>query len=280
MDEELVEVRTPTHPSNPEEAPRWSRTNVCDEVRKRCLLQCEPSSLGEPAPRARDDESRCGDRVVLTQDEVGRDVVCRPRIEERRCVRTEFVQQIAELFALDGIEEHLSHMGERSEADLEADLAGGVADGRPACAWTDCLVSKPSCTEGGGLTVTKDVFEAFDGQHEMFGYSQAIRVGDTIYVSGTVGIGDGLQIPESMAEQLDVAYSNVAETLGHFGADMSKVVEQRVYVTDIDEASEALEVRKAAFAGTDLPASTMVEVSKLVMPQLKCEVAVVARLDA
>jgi enamine deaminase RidA (YjgF/YER057c/UK114 family) len=82
-----------------------------------------------------------------------------------------------------------------------------------------------------------------------------------------------------MADQLEVAYSNVLETLGHFGADMSNVVEQRVYVTNIDEASEALEVRKAAFAGTALPASTMVEVSRLVMPQLKCEIAAIARLD-
>ena len=73
--------------------------------------------------------------------------------------------------------------------------------------------------------------------------------------------------------------SLVAATLAHFGADMSHVVEQRVYVTNIDEASAALEVRKSAYGGKNLPASTMVKVSKLVMPQLKCEVAVVARLD-
>jgi enamine deaminase RidA (YjgF/YER057c/UK114 family) len=130
------------------------------------------------------------------------------------------------------------------------------------------------------VTVAKDVFEAFEGQQEIFGYSPAVRVGDTIYVAGTVGIGEGLNIPESMAEQMEVAYRNIAETLAHFGAEMSNVVQQRVYVTDIDEASAALEVRKAAFGGKDLPASTMVEVSKLVMPPLKCEVEIVARLDA
>jgi 2-iminobutanoate/2-iminopropanoate deaminase len=79
---------------------------------------------------------------------------------------------------------------------------------------------------------------------------------------------------------MELAYRNVAGTLAHFGAAMSDVVEQRVYVTDIDEASAALEVRKAAYGGKDLPASTMVEVSKLAMPQLKCEVAVVARVSA
>ena len=126
--------------------------------------------------------------------------------------------------------------------------------------------------------MTREIFEAFEGQQEMFGCSQATKAGDTIYVSGTVGIGEGLHIPDSMAEQMELAYRNVAETLAHFNAAMSDVVEQRVYVTNIDEASAALAVRKAAYGGKDLPASTMVEVSKLALPQLKFELAVVARL--
>lgn len=128
--------------------------------------------------------------------------------------------------------------------------------------------------------MAKEIFEAFDGQQDTFGYSQATRVADTIYVAGTVGIGDGMHIPESMAEQMELAYRNVAGALAHFGAAMSDVVEQRVYVTNIDEASAALEVRKAAYGGKDLPASSMVEVSRLALPQLKFEVAVIARLDA
>ena len=128
--------------------------------------------------------------------------------------------------------------------------------------------------------MAKEIFEGFEGQQDMFGYSQATKVGDTIYVAGTVGIGEGMHIPESMAGQMELAYRNVADTLAHFGARMSDVVEQRVYVTNIDEASAALEVRKAAYGGKDLPASSMVEVSKLALPQLKFEVAVTARLDA
>lgn len=128
--------------------------------------------------------------------------------------------------------------------------------------------------------MAKEIFEAFEGQQEMFGFSQATKVGDTIYVAGTVGIGEGMHIPESMAGQMQLAYRNVADTLAHFGARMSDVVEQRVYVTNIDEASAALEVRKAAYGGIDLPASSMVEVSKLALPQLKFEVAVTARLGA
>jgi len=75
-----------------------------------------------------------------------------------------------------------------------------------------------------------------------------------------------MHVPESMAEQIELAYRNVADTLAHFGADMSHVVQQRAYVTNIDEASAALEVRKAAYGGEDLPASSMVEVTRLALP--------------
>ena len=94
--------------------------------------------------------------------------------------------------------------------------------------------------------MAREIFEAFEGSRDMFGYSHATRVGDTIYVAGTVGIGESMHVPEPMAEQMELACRNVVGTLAHFGAFMSDVVEQRVYVTNIDEASAALEVRRAA----------------------------------
>lgn len=57
--------------------------------------------------------------------------------------------------------------------------------------------------------MAREIFEAFKGQQDMFGYSQATRVGDTIYVAGTVGIGEGMHVPEPMAEQMELAYRNV-----------------------------------------------------------------------
>ncbi len=112
----------------------------------------------------------------------------------------------------------------------------------------------------------------------MFGFSQAVRVGDTVYVAGTLGIGEGLHIPDSMDEQITLAYRNIAETLNHFGASLTDVVDQRVFVTDIDAAIAANEVRKSAFGVANLPASTMVEVSRLALPQAKVEITVTARL--
>jgi hypothetical protein len=93
MDEELVEVRNTTHPSDSEESRRRPGPNCRDEIREPfCLPQREPSSFGEPAPGARDDESRCGEWVVFTQHEVGGEVVCRPRVEKCRRAGAEFIE--------------------------------------------------------------------------------------------------------------------------------------------------------------------------------------------
>jgi hypothetical protein len=73
------------------------------------LFQCEPSPFGEPGPGAGDDEPRAGEEVVLTQDQVGRDVVGCPRAEQRRSPWAELVQQVAELLSLDGVEEQVGH---------------------------------------------------------------------------------------------------------------------------------------------------------------------------
>jgi hypothetical protein len=112
MDEELVEVRNTTHPSDPEDCRRRTGLNSRDEIREpSCLPQSEPSSFGEPAPGAGDDESRRAQWVVFTQHEVGGEVVRRPRVENRRSSGAEFIQQVTELIALDGIEQHIGHDG-------------------------------------------------------------------------------------------------------------------------------------------------------------------------
>lgn len=124
--------------------------------------------------------------------------------------------------------------------------------------------------------MARETYEAFEGQQEMLGFAQAVRVGDTVYVAGTLGIGEGLHIPESLEEQMVLAYRNIAETLQHFGAVLADVVDQQIFVTDIEAAMAAAHVRKDAFGGADLPASTMVEVSRLALPQAQVEIRVTA----
>jgi 2-iminobutanoate/2-iminopropanoate deaminase len=89
-----------------------------------------------------------------------------------------------------------------------------------------------------------------------------------------------LAIPQDVGEQTTLAYANIAEMLAHFGADMSHVVEQSVFVTDMDAATAAREARKLAFPGGGLPVSTMVEGTRLAVPEANVEISVIARVDA
>ena len=119
----------------------------------------------------------------------------------------------------------------------------------------------------------------FGGEAERrYGYAQAIRVGETVYVSGQIARGEGGALigPGDMAAQMRAAYEGVARALAPFGADLSNVVEEVLYVTDIAAASQAAgEVRHEAYgvaAGEAIEvASTLVQVAALAHPGLLVE---------
>lgn len=75
---------------------------------------------------------------------------------------------------------------------------------------------------------TQDVFHFNAAGERAVGYAQAVRVGDTIYVSGTVARG------ASLAEQLAGACERIRLTLEHYGATFADVVKETIYTTDFD----------------------------------------------
>jgi len=110
------------------------------------------------------------------------------------------------------------------------------------------------------------------------GYSRAIRAGDEIHVSGTtatdedgtvVGVGD----PYAQTER---AIANVADALSALDASLADVVRTRLFVTDIDGWEEVGRAHGDAFGGIR-PATTMVEVRRLIDPEMLVEVEAVAR---
>jgi enamine deaminase RidA (YjgF/YER057c/UK114 family) len=114
----------------------------------------------------------------------------------------------------------------------------------------------------------------------LVGYSRAIRVGKVVHVSGTtatdaegklVGIGDP-------AVQTLQALSNVRRALESVGAKLEHVVRTRIYLTDISRWEEVGKAHGSFFSGI-MPATCMVEVRKLVSPDMLVEIEAEAILD-
>jgi len=116
---------------------------------------------------------------------------------------------------------------------------------------------------------------------EEYGYSQAVKVGDTIYLSGQVSHDDkGNVLGEGdMEVQMRATYANVEKVLAQYGATMENVVDEIVFVTDMDAAFAArVKMKQEVFSGSPVLASTIVQISRLAFPQLMIEIRCIARV--
>ena len=112
------------------------------------------------------------------------------------------------------------------------------------------------------------------------GYSRAVRAGDQVHVSGTTPVDDaGEVIGETPYEQTVAALEIVEEALDEAGASLVDVVRTRLCVTDIDDY-EAVGRAHGEFFGDVRPATSMVEVSRLVREEFRVEIEATALVDS
>ena len=114
-----------------------------------------------------------------------------------------------------------------------------------------------------------------------YGYSQAVKVRDTIYLAGQVSHDDKGNIVGrgDMEAQMRQAYANVQKVLAEYKATMDNVVDEVLFVTDMDTAfTAAVKCRQEFFSGTPVVASTIVQIQHLAFPELMIEIKCVARV--
>lgn len=105
------------------------------------------------------------------------------------------------------------------------------------------------------------------------GYSRAVRVGNMIFVTGTIAADESgaiLHTGDPYAQTV-AAIRKIEAALQRAGADLSAVVRTRIFATNIDHWRQIGQAH-AEFFGRIRPATTMVEISRLVSPEALVEI--------
>jgi enamine deaminase RidA (YjgF/YER057c/UK114 family) len=112
-------------------------------------------------------------------------------------------------------------------------------------------------------------------------WSNALRVGEILFVSGTVSrAADGVTIQgRDEYEQAKIIFDKIRLLVEAAGGAMSDVVKMTIYVVNIKQNTEVWRARQEFFTG-DFPCSTLVEVRSLATPEILVEIEAIAWIGA
>ena len=115
---------------------------------------------------------------------------------------------------------------------------------------------------------------------DIVGYSRAVKVYDTIEVTGTVSVDDNSNLVggDSAYEQTKFIIQKIEKVLQQAGGSLQDVVRTRMFVTDISRWEEYGKAHGEFFKDIK-PCTTMVEVSKLIAPEYLIEIEATAILS-
>jgi enamine deaminase RidA (YjgF/YER057c/UK114 family) len=106
-------------------------------------------------------------------------------------------------------------------------------------------------------------------------FSQAVRAGDVVWVSGQVGMDEKGAVGEGIESQTRLAFKNLERVLLESGASLADIVEIMTFHTSMADIRGFSKV-KAEFIPENFPAWTAIGVKELVIPQLLVEIRAVA----
>ncbi|AYQ44232.1 MULTISPECIES: RidA family protein [Burkholderia] len=116
----------------------------------------------------------------------------------------------------------------------------------------------------------------FKAWYDTYHFAPATRVGDTIWVSGQVGIGADMRPGDGVQAQARIAFESLKAILVEAGASLADVVELTTFHTDLRAEVEAFGAVKDEYFPDRYPSWTAVGVTQLALPELCVEVRAVA----